>query len=230
MSEPDDLEVEDAFLTYKQRKANGAVQTQSHEDFVRDLRDEARRNSQEKQMKPSRYTADEAAPQLDKLARAAAQNTDAEPATVITDAEGQGLAVLMGTEAFELLEERISTLQYELNKARGVPMQDLDDVHPNPYAGQPGGHLLEGCSVPEVRDRLEDLVERCAGGGRERTTITNKGAIAAVLINPQELEELEDELALFKHQDWKANGSTNAQSHDDFARELRGESRQQGAA
>ena len=54
-----------------------------------------------------------------------------------------------------------------------------------------------------------------ASHGRERITITDHGQPAAVLINPQELADLEDALALAQYRARQAAGTTAATAHED---------------
>ena len=53
--------------------------------------------------------------------------------------------------------------------------------------------------MSEARKVLGSLVRRAADSG-ERTTITDHGRPAAVLVNPQELADLEERLALAEYQ------------------------------
>lgn len=57
-----------------------------------------------------------------------------------------------------------------------------------------------------ARSQLGALVRRTAAR-RERITITDHGQPAAVLINPQELADLEDALALALYRAEKATGT-----------------------
>jgi len=59
--------------------------------------------------------------------------------------------------------------------------------------------------ITEARARFGSLVRR-ASHSRERITITDHGHPAAVLINPQELADLEDALALALYRERKASG------------------------
>ncbi|MCH6162228.1 type II toxin-antitoxin system Phd/YefM family antitoxin [Streptomyces marispadix] len=52
----------------------------------------------------------------------------------------------------------------------------------------------ETCSLAQAADRLDSLVQRVAQA-RERIAITDRGQVAAVLISPQELRDLEQALA-----------------------------------
>ncbi|MCX4866472.1 type II toxin-antitoxin system Phd/YefM family antitoxin [Streptomyces sp. NBC_00257] len=67
--------------------------------------------------------------------------------------------------------------------------------------------------ITEARARFGSLVRR-ASNARERITITDHGQPAAVLINPQELAELEDALALARHQARQAAGAVETVPHD----------------
>jgi prevent-host-death family protein len=68
--------------------------------------------------------------------------------------------------------------------------------------------------ITEARARLGSLVRR-ASHGRERITITDHGEPAAVLINPQELADLEDALALAQYRARQAAGTTSTSAHED---------------
>jgi len=67
--------------------------------------------------------------------------------------------------------------------------------------------------MTEARARLGALVRR-ASHARERITITDHGQPAAVLINPQELADLEDALALAQYRERQATGQTASVPHD----------------
>ncbi|MER5367154.1 type II toxin-antitoxin system Phd/YefM family antitoxin [Streptomyces sp. NPDC002722] len=67
--------------------------------------------------------------------------------------------------------------------------------------------------IAEARARFGSLVRR-ASNARERITITAHGQPAAVLINPQELAELEDALALARYQARQAAGAVETVPHD----------------
>lgn len=67
--------------------------------------------------------------------------------------------------------------------------------------------MSESLSMTEARARLGSLVRR-ASHARERITITDHGQPAAVLINPQELADLEDALALAQYRQRQAAGQT----------------------
>lgn len=67
--------------------------------------------------------------------------------------------------------------------------------------------------MTEARARLGALVRR-ASHARERITITDHGQPAAVLINPQELADLEDALALARYRERQATGRTAGVPHD----------------
>ncbi|MFJ3791189.1 type II toxin-antitoxin system Phd/YefM family antitoxin [Kitasatospora sp. NPDC090091] len=67
--------------------------------------------------------------------------------------------------------------------------------------------------ITEARACLGSLVRR-ASHARERITITDHGQPAAVLINPQELAELEDALALAQYRVRQAAGETTGVPHE----------------
>ncbi|MFD9592085.1 type II toxin-antitoxin system Phd/YefM family antitoxin [Kitasatospora sp. NPDC059973] len=73
--------------------------------------------------------------------------------------------------------------------------------------------------ITEARAKFGTLVRR-ASHGRERITITDHGQPAAVLINPQELADLEDALALAQYRARQAAGTTTATPHDDVRAQL----------
>lgn len=68
--------------------------------------------------------------------------------------------------------------------------------------------------MTEARARLGALVRR-ASHARERITITDHGQPAAVLINPQELADLEDSLALARYRERQATGQAAGVPHDE---------------
>ncbi|KIZ13999.1 type II toxin-antitoxin system Phd/YefM family antitoxin [Streptomyces natalensis] len=80
--------------------------------------------------------------------------------------------------------------------------------------------MSDTVSMTEARTRFGSLVRRTALA-RERITITDHGQAAAVLINPQELADLEDALALYEHRARQAAGSFHGIPHD-VARERLG--------
>lgn len=61
-------------------------------------------------------------------------------------------------------------------------------------------------SMTEARKRFGTLVRRAATA-RERTTITDHGQPAAVLVSAQELADLEEALALAEHRALLADGT-----------------------
>ena len=61
--------------------------------------------------------------------------------------------------------------------------------------------------MTQARKVLGSLVRRAAVSG-ERTTITDHGRPAAVLVSAQELADLEEALALAEHQARRAPGAT----------------------
>ncbi|UGY93305.1 type II toxin-antitoxin system Phd/YefM family antitoxin [Streptomyces gobiensis] len=79
-------------------------------------------------------------------------------------------------------------------------------------------------SMTEARANFGTLVRRAAHS-RERVAITDHGHIAAILINPQELADLEDSLALAEYQLEKTTGTVTTVSHDHVVREAEGEPR-----
>ncbi|WEV25771.1 type II toxin-antitoxin system Phd/YefM family antitoxin [Streptomyces sp. 71268] len=73
--------------------------------------------------------------------------------------------------------------------------------------------------LTEARARLGSLVRRTAHA-RERIVITDHGQPAAVLINPTELAELEDALALAQYRQRQAAGTAFTTPHDDVRARL----------
>ncbi|MEW2545847.1 type II toxin-antitoxin system Phd/YefM family antitoxin [Streptomyces sp. NPDC047002] len=73
--------------------------------------------------------------------------------------------------------------------------------------------------MTEARARFGSLVRR-ASHSRERITITDHGQPAAVLINPQELADLEDALALAQYRARRAVGEAPPVPHADVRRRL----------
>lgn len=74
--------------------------------------------------------------------------------------------------------------------------------------------------ITEARARFGSLVRR-ASHARERITITDHGQPAAVLINPQELADLEDALALAEYRVRQAAGTTVGVPHEEVRARLR---------
>ncbi|MFD9545454.1 type II toxin-antitoxin system Phd/YefM family antitoxin [Streptomyces sp. NPDC060022] len=73
--------------------------------------------------------------------------------------------------------------------------------------------------ITEARARFGSLVRR-ASHARERITITDHGQPAAVLINPQELADLEDALALAQYRARQADSPTAGTPHDEVRTRL----------
>ncbi|MER7668789.1 type II toxin-antitoxin system Phd/YefM family antitoxin [Kitasatospora sp. NPDC096128] len=74
--------------------------------------------------------------------------------------------------------------------------------------------MSETLPMTEARARFGTLVRR-ASHSRERITITDHGQPAAVLINPQELADLEDELAVARYRARQAEGTVASVPHED---------------
>ncbi|MGW6274929.1 MULTISPECIES: type II toxin-antitoxin system Phd/YefM family antitoxin [unclassified Streptomyces] len=72
--------------------------------------------------------------------------------------------------------------------------------------------MSETLPITEARAKFGTLVRR-ASHGRERITITDHGTPAAVLINPQELADLEDALALAQYRARQAAGEVTGVPH-----------------
>lgn len=73
--------------------------------------------------------------------------------------------------------------------------------------------------ITEARARFGSLVRR-ASHARERITITDHGQPAAVLINPQELADLEDSLALAQYQARQTTSQPVGVPHDEVRARL----------
>lgn len=73
--------------------------------------------------------------------------------------------------------------------------------------------------ITEARARLGSLVRRTAHA-RERVTITDHGEPAAVMINPQELADLEEALALADFRAQQATGTARTVPHDEVRARL----------
>ncbi|MGW9369580.1 type II toxin-antitoxin system Phd/YefM family antitoxin [Streptomyces xanthophaeus] len=73
--------------------------------------------------------------------------------------------------------------------------------------------------ITEARAKFGSLVRRTSHA-RERITITDHGQPAAVLINPQELADLEDALALALYRARQATGPAVPVTHDDVRARL----------
>ncbi|QLE74029.1 type II toxin-antitoxin system Phd/YefM family antitoxin [Streptomyces rectiverticillatus] len=73
--------------------------------------------------------------------------------------------------------------------------------------------------ITEARARFGALVRR-ASHARERITITDHGQPAAVLINPQELADIEDALALALYRERLAAGTAAGIPHEDVRMRL----------
>ncbi|MEU5344006.1 type II toxin-antitoxin system Phd/YefM family antitoxin [Streptomyces sp. NPDC020766] len=61
-------------------------------------------------------------------------------------------------------------------------------------------------AISAARSQLGDLVRRVAHG-RETIALTDHGHVAALLVSPQVIEDLEDALAVADHQRRKAEGT-----------------------
>ncbi|MFD3513932.1 type II toxin-antitoxin system Phd/YefM family antitoxin [Streptomyces sp. NPDC058657] len=73
--------------------------------------------------------------------------------------------------------------------------------------------------ITEARATFGALVRR-ASHARERITITDHGQPAAVLINPQELADLEDALALAQYRNRQAAGTAAGVPQDEVRTRL----------
>jgi prevent-host-death family protein len=79
--------------------------------------------------------------------------------------------------------------------------------------------MSETLPMTEARSQFGALVRRAAAR-RERITITDHGQPAAVLINPQELADLEDALALALYQADKSAGTLRTVQHSEVRARL----------
>jgi prevent-host-death family protein len=80
-------------------------------------------------------------------------------------------------------------------------------------------YMTDALPISEARGQLGSLVRRAATR-RVRTTITDHGQPAAVIISAQELEDLEDQLALAQYQADKATGRLRTIPHSEARRRL----------
>ena len=74
-------------------------------------------------------------------------------------------------------------------------------------------------SMSQARMRLSALVRRAASD-HERTTITDHGEPAAVLVNAEELADLEESVALSEYQARRASGEQRMIPHAEAMRRL----------
>jgi PHD/YefM family antitoxin component YafN of YafNO toxin-antitoxin module len=74
--------------------------------------------------------------------------------------------------------------------------------------------------IDEAGPQLDELVRRVAHS-RETIALTDHGHVAALLVSPQVIEDLEDSLAVSDHQRRKAEGTLGAGiPHEDVRRIL----------
>lgn len=86
--------------------------------------------------------------------------------------------------------------------------------------------MSETLGITEARARFGSLVRRTSNA-RERITITDHGQAAAIFINPQELDELEErvleleeQLAVARYRAEKANGTFVGVPHEEVRKML----------
>ncbi|WP_345040668.1 type II toxin-antitoxin system Phd/YefM family antitoxin [Streptomyces sannanensis] len=79
--------------------------------------------------------------------------------------------------------------------------------------------MVDMIPMTEARARFGSLVRRTALA-RERITITDHGQPAAVLINPQELADLEDALALAEYRARRESGDFRGVPHAEARAQL----------
>lgn len=73
--------------------------------------------------------------------------------------------------------------------------------------------------MTEARAQFGTLVRRAAHS-HDRIAITDHGHTAAILINPQDLVDLEDELAIMRYRAKVAAGTDEYVSHEEVGRHL----------
>ncbi|QKW07225.1 type II toxin-antitoxin system Phd/YefM family antitoxin [Streptomyces sp. NA04227] len=86
--------------------------------------------------------------------------------------------------------------------------------------------------IAEARERLDSLCRKAATS-LERTAITDEGTVVAILISPQELADLEDDLAIAQNRLNEALGQPEpVLTQEEFLNELAAQDvdGQQGAA
>ncbi|MEF9915428.1 MULTISPECIES: type II toxin-antitoxin system Phd/YefM family antitoxin [unclassified Streptomyces] len=75
-------------------------------------------------------------------------------------------------------------------------------------------------AISKARSVLGDLVRRAAHG-RETIALTDHGHVAALLVSPQVIEDLEDALALSEYERRKAEGTlSEGVPHEEVGRLL----------
>lgn len=75
-------------------------------------------------------------------------------------------------------------------------------------------------AISKARSELGDLVRRAAHG-RETIQLTDHGHVAALLVSPQVIEDLEDSLAIAERERRKAEGTLGeGASHEEVGRLL----------
>ncbi|MFE0687279.1 type II toxin-antitoxin system Phd/YefM family antitoxin [Streptomyces sp. JH002] len=74
-------------------------------------------------------------------------------------------------------------------------------------------------AMTEARAKFGTLIRRAAHS-HERITITDHGHAAAILINPQDLADLEEALAVSEYQRQKAAGTLKLIPHEEARRRL----------
>lgn len=79
--------------------------------------------------------------------------------------------------------------------------------------------MSEQVPITEAQARLGSLVHRAAHS-RDRVTITDHGEPAAVLINPEELADLDEALALIDFRAQQAAGNLRTVTHDEVRTRL----------
>lgn len=84
--------------------------------------------------------------------------------------------------------------------------------------------MTDTYAMTEARANFGALVRRTAHS-HDRIAITDHGHVAAILINPQDLAELEDALAVAEYLAEKANGTLTTVTHEEAKRMLGLESR-----
>ncbi|MER6705396.1 type II toxin-antitoxin system Phd/YefM family antitoxin [Streptomyces fumanus] len=79
---------------------------------------------------------------------------------------------------------------------------------------------MSAITISTARAQLGDLVRRAAHG-RETIALTDHGHVAALLVSPQVIEDLEDALAVSEYQRRKAEGTlAEGIAHEEVGRML----------
>ncbi|QIQ03006.1 type II toxin-antitoxin system Phd/YefM family antitoxin [Streptomyces liangshanensis] len=74
-------------------------------------------------------------------------------------------------------------------------------------------------ALTEARTNFGALVRRVALA-HDRIVVTDRGHVSAVLVNPQDLADLEDSLAIAEYRQSVADGTARFVTHQDLKRQL----------